>query len=271
MNRTEFNDWWKRYRTAFPDASSAIARADDQGTGLLNAWLEAFGDVNFTDACEVVKLMVRGDVEAIKGYAVGETAAVIRRHARDLAHQRETANDSPPWRNHERRTERMTQGAPGNAVQRDPGMRAALDALLQMRAAGASPGAQREMLESRFPKMENDRRERYFCVRCVDTGLVRVWSVHSIRACLEGKLDEKNNRKTAVMPCTCAIGQRKLVLDDRSRTAFRRRFDDKLDCECVDPDDLEAIAALEEWCEARQNAKPDNYEPAFDDYNAREF
>lgn len=271
MNKPEFNRWWHLYRNAFPEAAESLAKSENGGKTTLELWHQAFGDVEFSDAETVVKLMVSGDLPAIRVFERGETAAIVRRHARELAYKRTAKPEEAPWRVHAERSERLGRVGHGNAVQRDPGMRAALDEYLRMQAAGASQAELKAMLRQRFPENPGDRREQFSCRLCRDSGYVPVWSQRSIRACLDGELEERQNRSTATIPCSCHRGTVKLGVKskDTGRDLWKRCFDMNLDCLCRDPDDEDAIAELKIWCDEKRCAKPANYERGFDEWNER--
>jgi len=269
MTREEFNAWWQTFKAAYPEAAAQIAGGDEGGKATLTLWFEAFADVTYADADDVVRRMVRGDLPTIRNYERGETAAIIRKHAREIAYQRTAKPEDAPWRSHARRTERGEHVVGASGVMREPGIRAALEEYLRTEKAGASKADLRAMLRKRFPDDGSDRRERFHCHRCCDTGLVRVWSEKAIRACLSGTLEERANRTTANIPCECERGRVKLDLKSRDtgRSLWKRGFDATMDCPCSDVDDPESILRLERWCDERLNAKPANYVHEFDEWN----
>ena len=273
MTEPEFWEWYSDYAAAFPGVDAKLGAIKDdanpKGEATLKHWLKAFADVELDDAKEVTNQMVMGEIAVIRDFELGTTAAVVRKHAREIFYQRTAKPEEAPWRNHERRFERGKQIVGASSVMQEPGMRAALEELLAMKAAGESRKEQQAMLRERFPEDPTDRRERFFCRTCRDLGLVRVWSERAMRAYTDNKLDDRKNRTTATIPCECERGRKKVNLQrgDKRQPFWTRCFDPRLDCACTDPDDLDAINDLEAWCEEKKNEKPANYESSFDEYN----
>lgn len=164
----------------------------------------------------------------------------------------------------------MEQHIQPGGILGDVKMRAAFETLTAMIEGDAPLEERQAFLRSQFPGGENDRRDRFLCKTCrSDDGLVRVWSPRAIKACLEGKLDERKNRTTAMMTCHCEKGRVRVgeVVKGKPRPLFTRCFDASLDCLCRDPDSESSIADLKLWCDERLNAKPANYENAFDEWS----
>ena len=272
MTEPEFWQWYGDYAAAFPGVDAklgAIKDADNlKGESTLKHWLKAFADVELSDAIEVTSLMVMGDIVAIRDFEIGTTAAVVRKHAKDLAYKRNKPAEVPDWKRVDTRTERVAKTSSGSCFTRS--MKADMQEVLRMKAAGASPLEIKAFLKQQYPEDHNDRRERYACLRCRSTGFVRVWSERSMRACLDGKIDVRENRTTATIPCDCTLGAKKVSNDPKHEAAFKRCFNVSLDCPCIDPDDMDAINDLETWCDEKRNEKPANYETRFDDYNNRQ-
>lgn len=54
------------------------------------------------------------------------------------------------------------------------------------------------------PTQPELRGKRYSCGKCLDTGIVDVWHTISMRAALEGTLDQANLRRVMGVACECA-------------------------------------------------------------------
>lgn len=272
MTKDDFNRWWKMYREAFPEVANRLANLEDGGKPTLTHWLRAFGDVDYADAVEVVNQMVDGRLEPVDKFEIGATASVVRRHAREMAYNRRQPDrdETKPWKSTAPRAEKAQQVAQAG-VMGQAGMKAALEEYARLKDAGATQQECRAMLRKRFPEDRNDRRERYRCLRCMDTGYARVWHQDSMIAVLNGTIGERTHRKTAAIPCECENGRSKVGISrgDKRKPLFERFFDPKLDVSCIDPDDPDAIEELTTWCKAKK-AGPTRY-AEFDAYNERPF
>lgn len=275
MNRIETVEWLSHHGNSFPDFGSWLANIQpaDKRSKLIDAWAEAFEDVELRDAKAVTRRMVAGDDPPIAAYEREQTPAKVRtlakanrdrRAERDRQTTSKQRHDTPAARN-------MTPVA--GKLFRD---------MLKLMDANPSLTA-REAAEQIMPPTTNDG-PRFNCRLCLDSGIVIVWSSVSVRAALYGELDQKDKRRTCGAPCKCQEGAKKIWSGSgdapqswRGWRDANAMYDPSVHCIAHggDTDSPDAIAKFKEWVILANEAyKNRNRVAAFDDFNnqaAREF
>ncbi len=261
MTYAEFWEWWNDYSIAFPYVDSKLGSIEEKGNEggkqTLRGWSKALADVALADAKRVTEMMVRGDIEPVDQFKLGETAAIVRRHAKELAYRKNSpAEGEKSWK----------LPAQAGGVISHLRLKPALETYLRMKAHGASAQEVTEALQRMIPPDPPDRQRRYRCLLCKDSGLAWVWSVKSMIAVVQKTIDDRANRSWCSIPCECPLGEPFLApYKDGRRPYWSRRFNPSLDCPCEDVDSIAAINDLEEFVKHRLEG-PARY-VEFDEWN----
>lgn len=233
MTKSEFNVWLKGYTAAFPDTASWLNNSPDR-TMTLWFWYEALQHVDLVDAKEATRRMAVGDEPTIPAYeresiprVIGQIAKRVRSGKR-IVHREEALPDygGPTWNS--------------GGIYRE---------VLEGVKAGKSV---KQLCAELIPPDENPR--RYKCLRCLDSGVVLVWSNQTIHAVMNGA--ENIPRKRCTVRCVCEANKRWSetfpVYEDGRYCLFSG-----YDC----------LHEVESWCEVYKQIKLQRmpgYEPRFE-------
>lgn len=113
MTQSEFNQWWQDLSVRFPSTAAWFAKLlpidsttsqPEHQRRLLRTWFDVLRDVPLADALDVNARMQRGDLEAIGPFDSDKekTPNAVRRHAKELAFQREERIKRRPGESYER-------------------------------------------------------------------------------------------------------------------------------------------------------------------------
>ncbi len=117
-------------------------------------------------------------------------------------------------------------------------------------------------LDPRAPRYDAHGNRTYACLQCEDDGRVLILHPETVSAVEAKGFDAARPFCTAVVFCTCAVG------DAMSRGLRNvQRYDPNRHCKLDFPVmmDSKLQAALSAWLARRKSARPANYEPAFDE------
>lgn len=258
MNRNEFNQWWKYHATAFPDTAAWLGKLPDQ-VATLEVWADVLSDVELRDAKAVTMRLAAGEDEPLPAYEREQTAAYVKRLC---------------WQNRNRRKAR--ERAALHRI-REPGGRPApvagsmaklLLTVIEGRESGKSADEIRAECEKLLPVREGeDRRERFACFHCLDSGVVEVWAPHTVAFVRdEGQLPEPGfHLRTCVVACHCERGER------YPHMASKHRYDPERFCRCRagdmnDQSNREALLEFAPAWHANPASEMQNYHPEFAEF-----
>lgn len=261
MVEIEFREWLREYCVAFPQTQAWIDGLTDS-TATLAAWRGAMSDVDPDAAAEVTRRMAAGDIEPPAAYDREKTAAIVRRHAREIVWRRADAS---------RRAEPAEADTGARHKPLGPVLRRAMQIGQQFRDGQISASQRAEAMEQvRRDAVDPTAPEpRYPCPICRGVGSVTVWHPRSIEAAKStGRPPAR--RLTCAVACTCVSGR---VLAEGVQAASGKpgyralpTYDEARDCICrhstPSKDDEESMM---EWLHGSADA---GRHAEFDDWNA---
>lgn len=167
MNNADFDAWLDDYAEAFPETAAWLnGFGEDSTPRILARWQAVFTDrrVGLADAKAATAAMLAGRSPAIAAYEREQTPARVAAIARKIADDR-------------------TRVAPAEVdePQRAVGVGGLFREIVGARKAGATPEQIEALIVARFGDHGDDRRSRYRCLRCRDTGVVTVLAIASTK------------------------------------------------------------------------------------------
>jgi hypothetical protein len=234
MNRSEFNVWLKDYSAAFPDTAAWLNNSQDSKV-TLGYWFSALEHTDLPDAKEATRRMVVGDEPAIPAYERETIPRVVAQIAKRVKSGRRMVKRDEPLLPDYGGPKWSLAGALKTLRERGGSIKDAMATLIDLIPADRNP-------------------PRYKCLRCLDSGIVLVWSNETIHAVMNGA--ENVPRKRCSLRCDCENGKRWSetfqVYDESGYCLFSG-----YDC----------LHEVESWCEVYKQMKLQrmpNYEPRFD-------
>lgn len=263
MTDTEFSDWIVSHMRVFPDMKAWLTKMEEADRrALQEAWRDALRDVELQDAKEVTRQMVSGDIPPIAAFERESTAATVRKFSKELASARRSFHRE---REYEPR-QSCENPIAGNWFRE-----------IMRRLKNDSTLTARQVAAEVIPPIDPTKGPRFNCPLCFDTGLVTVWSERSIRAAIENRLDDANNRRSCAAPCSCKRGERFIWRGTNApkewsgwRSSDAVYSEDRhFLCPGGDTEDAAKQAAFKEWCAVRLlEAQEGKRHSVFDRYNA---
>lgn len=266
MTRDEFATWATHHKAIFPDFAIwwDKLKADSIGSArAINAqWQAILERVNLPDAIEASNRMLSGAAELCPAWERSMLASRIATIAREIAAERSRPSEYELGDRHK------PIGSPAGQMYAE---------ILRRIDAGDDPRAAAEAV---IPKPAPDIGGRkFFCLRCLDSGLVHVWHNLSVRTVLRGEELTPTLRRTMTVACSCRAGDARCLSDGKSRPKNWRgwyesaRYAPESYCRCLgaDVDNPERIAELREWVAdyagKRRQAPEHQREEVFDQWN----
>lgn len=253
MTRLEFDRWWAGYCAVFPETAAWInnlrqdARQAEAKEAVKAAWAYAMRDVELQDAEAVTRMMVSGEMPAVKPYERESTAAMVRTAARQVKIRRQSAALPKP------------QGEPVEYSRKCDSM--PLGKMLvearKMKASGATEGEIHERMLAMIPPGDPQDGPRFHCGICQDTGHITVWSKEAIDAAVANEQLPKPYRREVSIRCLCPRGR---IVDTQ---VF---YDAERYCRIINGDVTSdtALRDFSDWIETCLSAKRVS---TFDEYN----
>jgi hypothetical protein len=192
MIQADFETWLDEYCLAFPETAAWLNQLGRPEL-VLSFWEDALEDVDFQDARQVIKRMVRGDDDPVQAFDRDKTPAIVRKYA--IA---------------ERKRRNIATKAPTPPEWKTAGERAKFncgDALRNIMAGLDAGMSESEAIEKYLPPIDPENEPRYQCPVCLDRGLITVWSVRAMKAAAAGAVAGKD-QTTAQVRCDCKAGSR---------------------------------------------------------------
>lgn len=251
MTQNEFRTWWADYCGKFPSVAAWFERlGEDAGGKLIQTWVQVLADTPLRGALQVNHAMAMGDLEPVGSYDSERerTAVFIRRAAKarhDAAQPRVKADPGPP--------PPIYQGPRKKRPEKS-----IRDLIADVERLVKSGRTRQQACDEAMP-IDETAAQRYKCAVCLDSGLVTVWSVYSIRVYRTDPalLDERVNRRTMAAPCHCELGVAKVWTDSATTpkawagwTDPAAIYDPRRHCRAVDVSDEEELEAFRVWCSA---------------------
>jgi hypothetical protein len=238
MTKPEFNTWLKEYSAAFPDTAAWLNTSGDRNT-TLGFWFQALQSVDLVDAKEVTRRMAVGEEPSVLPYEREATARMVATVAKRVRSGKRIV----------RREEMLPDY--GGPTWNSGGIYLAV---LEGVKAGKSV---KQLCAELIPQEDNPR--RYKCLRCLDSGVVLVWSNQTIHAVM--KRAEVVPRKRCTVRCVCEANKKwseTFSIYEESKFCLFSGYDE--------------LHEVEQWCEVYRSLKlqrMENHEPSFDSWNNR--
>lgn len=246
MTPTEFEEWATHHGRCFPAYRSWWNGLHESTRQTLRRqFRQILSRVELRDAIEATDRMLAGQVDVPQSWEMNLTPARIATAASEVASER--LPRAPECDNHRHKP----AGYPAGQI------------LLEIMRRVEAGEDRQAVCEELIPKATDGR--RYSCIRCLDSGYVRVWSVRAIRAVIDKTIDQRPNRTTMTCPCDCHRGAALCIGDDERAPkgwhGYResQRYSVDRYCRCTgEPDDQRCIDELREWLESaiRRRAEP---------------
>lgn len=277
MTEQQFDIWYADYCRSFPSTAAWLNELPpDVKSHQKRLWLDSLREVELTDAKAATLRLVLGDERdptgdkpgpwTVPGYERELTGAHVRRIASSIASERNSS------RNRDRTRESLFAGQRG-AGDGGISLGGIFREIVAVLDKGGSQADALALVNERFPARQALwEGRRYRCRMCLDTRVVYVWSPVSIRAVLEGKINEHPRfRKACGADCLCSKEPReRLFGGDKKKFGKFTFFDETRHCECPGGaiDEPENIDALVLWVEKNRDGY-DRRHTEFDEYNER--
>ena len=267
MNGHDYEKWAKFHGDIMPTYKAWWGGLKEHARSTLrHEFREIMKPVDYECAMEVSRQMLAGTIPIVPNYEMQLTVAKVAGHARQMAFDRAEPSE---YEQDAKRT--RPAGSPAGEMYAQ---------ILELIDQGVDPHAAAEQV---IPKpAEQPTGRSYRCHKCLDSGLVTVWSNVAIRACLQGHF-ERHHRRVMLVGCSCSAGDQFCTQETQPRWKVGKtgrweqsaRYAPESYCRCPNGDvnNPARIAELQEWVQdyaAKRRQAPEHQRVgAFDDFNNR--
>lgn len=190
MTPKEFNDWYADFCAAYPGTQEWISKGGNP-TATLKHWREILLPHSLEDAKEATRLMLTGSEDPVDHFDRASTPRHVAGICMRLAGYRIRKPEPNPMPVLPPRSQRDWDG---KSYARQLG-----DCL----AAGGDFAA----LSRRLMPIDDEDRNRYRCLHCLDRGIVTCWHPATMLLAKSGRLELGRENYSCAVVCSCKAGE----------------------------------------------------------------
>lgn len=195
MTIEEFTKWLDDFRAAFPGTSEWVEKLPAKKATMRHWFEDCFVNVEFVDAWQVTRQMVKGDYPPIAAFDREKIPQIVSAYS-DLACKRRLRGPA-----REIVPEYME-------FKKDKGhfdLKGICSKIKSAISGGLTP---QEACDKHLPAADQDDATRYRCLYCNDTGFANVWHVTAMHAAKHGKFDIRRHTSRCAIRCCCKAGNK---------------------------------------------------------------